>query len=217
MSVRWVVFIGAVAALSSPSTVAARTPKIVVLGDSLTSGRGIGKDAAYPAILQQRLEDSGYKYEVVNAGISGDTSAGGVSRLESALEGNVRILILALGANDGLRGLPPAQLKQNLSQIIERAQARGISVILAGMEAPPNFGAEYTTAFHNVYPALAKQYHLPLVPFLLAGVAGVPELNQRDQMHPTAEGDGIVADTVWKVLEPVAKRLAGRGEGSPGS
>jgi acyl-CoA thioesterase-1 len=108
-------------------------------------------------------------------------------------------------------------LKQNLSQIIERAQSRGISVILAGMEAPPNFGAEYTTAFHNVYPSLAKQYHLPLVPFLLAGVAGIPELNQRDQMHPTAEGDRMVAETVWKVLEPVAKQLAGRGEGSPGS
>jgi acyl-CoA thioesterase-1 len=200
----------------APTSVSAEA-RVVVLGDSLTAGLGLAVDEAYPALLERRLTAAGFRYHVVNAGISGDTSAGGVSRLESALEGNVRILIVALGANDGLRGLPPEQLKQNLSQIIERAQARGISVILAGMEAPPNFGAEYTTAFHNIYPALAKQYHLPLVPFLLAGVAGVPELNQRDQMHPTAEGDRIVADTVWKALEPVAKRLAGRGEGSPGS
>jgi acyl-CoA thioesterase-1 len=203
--------------VSDGQTSAPAEPRVVVLGDSLTAGLGLAVDEAYPALLEQRLTAAGFRYHVINAGISGDTSAGGVSRLESALEGNVRILIVALGANDGLRGLPPEQLKTNLSQIIERAQAREISVILAGMEAPPNFGAEYTTAFHDVYPALAKHYRLPLVPFLLAGVAGIPELNQRDQMHPTAEGDRIVADTVWKALEPVAKRLAGRGERSPGS
>ena len=184
-------------------------PRIVVLGDSLTAGLGLPLDEAYPALLQQRLDAKGLKYQVINAGISGDTSAGGVARLDWALEGNVRVLILALGGNDALRGLPPAELGDNLSTIIERAQARGITVILAGMEAPPNWGTEYTKAFHDVYPSLAKQYHVPLVPFLLAGVAGIDTLNQRDGIHPTAEGDRIVADTVWAVLRPIVEQQTG--------
>ena len=204
-------------------------PRIVVLGDSLTAGLGLPIEDAYPAVLQRRLDAEGPKYHVVNAGISGDTSAGGLSRLDWALEGDVRVLILALGANDGLRGLPISQLKDNLARIIQRAQARGVAVVLTGMEAPPNWGDEYTRAFHDVYPALASQYHVALVPFLLDGVAGIDRLNQRDGMHPTAEGDRIVADTVWRVLQPViaigaiaaaeaaGEQPASRGKGPPGS
>jgi acyl-CoA thioesterase-1 len=202
---------GAVGALDRPARAVAFEPRIVALGDSLTAGLGIAVDEAYPAVLQRRLNDAGLKYHVINAGVSGDTSAGGLTRLEWALDGNVRILIVALGANDGLRGLPVEELTANLSQIIERAQARGIGVILAGMEAPPNYGRPYAAQFHQVYPTLAKKYHVPLVPFLLQGVAGEVRLNQRDGIHPTPEGARIVADTIWTVLEPIAKQAAVRG------
>jgi acyl-CoA thioesterase-1 len=196
-------------------------PRIVVLGDSLTAGLGLSIEDAYPAVLQRRLNAKGLKYHVINAGISGDTSAGGLARVDSALEGDVRILVVALGGNDALRGLPVSQLKDNLARVILRAHARGVTVILAGMEAPPNWGDEYTKAFHEVYPALAAEYHLALVPFLLEGVAGIDRLNQRDGIHPTAEGDRMVADTVWGVLEPVVAAAgdqpASRGKGIPGS
>jgi acyl-CoA thioesterase I len=181
--------------------------RIVVLGDSLTAGLGLPVEQSYPSLLQQRLNKEGFPLEVVNAGVSGDTSAGGLSRLDWALEGNVKVLIVALGGNDGLRGLPVEQLKGNLAQIIERAQARGIRVILAGMEAPPNYGRDYIVAFHKVYPALAQQYKVPLVRFLLEGVAGSQTLNQPDGIHPTAEGARIVADHVWSVLKPVLDDL----------
>ncbi len=178
-------------------------PRIVVLGDSLTAGLGLSVEDAYPSVLQRRLDAERLKFQVINAGISGDTSAGGLSRLDWALEGDVRVLIVALGGNDALRGLPVSQLRDNLGRIIQRAQARGVKVILAGMEAPPNWGDEYTKAFHDVYPALAAQYRVALVPFLLDGVAAVERLNQRDGIHPTAQGHRIVADTVWKALQPV--------------
>jgi len=181
-------------------------PRIVVLGDSLTAGLGLPASQSYPTLLQQRLNDAGLRYEVVNAGVSGDTSAGGLSRLEWALQGDVRILIVALGGNDALRALPVEELKQNLAEIIERAQARGITVILAGMEAPTNWGREYDLAFHKVYPALAAGYHLPLIPFLLKDVAGIERLNQSDGIHPTAAGARIVADNVWAILRPTAER-----------
>src|SRR4029077_345050 len=142
-------------------------PRIAVLGDSLTAGLGVAKAASYPSLLQDKLDAAGLDFEIVNAGVSGDTSAGGLARLDWALDGDVRVLIVALGGNDGLRGLPAAELRANLARIIERAQARGIAVVLAGMEAPPNFGREYVTEFHQVYPALARQYHAALVPFLL--------------------------------------------------
>jgi acyl-CoA thioesterase-1 len=185
-----------------------------VLGDSLTAGLGLPIAAAYPSLLQQRLKADGLDLEVVNAGVSGDTSAGGLARLDWALQGDVRVLIVALGGNDALRGLPAEQLQRNLSEIIERAQAKGVAVILAGMEAPPNYGRDYIVTFHKVYPTLAKQYHLAFVPFLLQGVAGTEGLNQRDGIHPTAEGARIVADTVWDVLKPIAEA---RGRGRPGS
>ena len=193
-------------------------PRIVALGDSLTAGLGLPIAAAYPSLLERRLEAAGLDFEVVNAGVSGDTSAGGLERLDWALQGDVRVLILALGGNDALRGLTPAQLQSNLAQAITRAQARGISVILAGMEAPPNYGRDYAVAFHKVYPALAAQYHVALVPFLLQSVAGNEALNQRDGIHPTVAGARIVADNVWAVLKPIAEaqRDAPHG-GRPGS
>jgi acyl-CoA thioesterase-1 len=193
---------------AAPAPIAS-APRIVILGDSLTAGLGLPIDRAYPALLGKRLKQEGLNYEVVNAGVSGDTSAGGLSRLDWALSGDVRILIVALGGNDALRGLPVEELKQNLSTIIERAQARHITVILAGMEAPPNFGRDYIVAFHKVYPALAQKYHVALVPFLLQGVAGIDRLNQRDGIHPTAEGARIVADNVWAALKPIVDKQRG--------
>lgn len=198
---------GAPAPAAAPAHAASRA-RIVCLGDSLTAGLGLPIEQAYPSLLQQRLDASGLDYEVVNAGVSGDTSAGGLSRFEWAMQGDVKILIVALGGNDGLRGLPPEALKRNLAEIIERAQARHIRVILAGMEAPPNYGPQYLVSFHKVYPALASEYHVPLVPFLLEHVAGVARLNQPDGIHPTAEGARIVADNVWAVLKPIAESEA---------
>jgi acyl-CoA thioesterase-1 len=180
-------------------------PRVVMLGDSLTAGLGLAPDEAYPHLIQERIDAERLPYEVVNAGVSGDTSAGGLSRLDWALEGNVRVMVVALGGNDALRGLPAEELRKNLSTIIERAQARQIKVVLAGMEAPPNFGQGYIVSFHQVYPALANTYNVPLIPFLLQGVAGIEGLNQRDGIHPTAEGARIVADNVWTVLRPMLK------------
>ena len=185
-------------------------PRVVVLGDSLTAGLGLSADEAYPALLQQRLDTAGLTYHVVNAGVSGDTSAGGLSRLDWALDGDVRVLIVALGGNDALRGLPVTELRHNLSAIIEQAQARGIRVILAGMEAPPNFGRSYTVEFHEVYREVAKKYGIAFLPFLLEGVAGIESLNQRDGIHPTAQGARSVADNVWAVLRPILEDHAGR-------
>jgi acyl-CoA thioesterase I len=190
----------------SPSRAATLRRRIVILGDSLTAGLGLQPEQAYPALLQKRVNDLGLDYEVVNAGVSGDTSAGGLSRLRWALDGDVRVLVVALGGNDALRGLPVDELRQNLSRIIEAAQARKVTVILAGMEAPPNFGDQYFVSFHQVYPELASKYRVKLVPFLLEHVAGIESLNQRDGIHPTAAGDRIVADNVWTVLKPVLAR-----------
>jgi acyl-CoA thioesterase I len=179
-------------------------PKIVFLGDSLTAGLGLLENQAYPALLQQKLDAEGYGWEVLNEGISGDTSAAGLQRIDWALnQSDVRILVLELGANDGLRGLPIGEMKKNLAAIIERAQEKRISVLLAGMEAPPNFGPEYTVSFRQVYRDLAKQYKVTLLPFLLDKVAGNAALNQSDGIHPNVEGSRIVADTVWNVLKPM--------------
>ncbi|MEN3336647.1 MAG: acyl-CoA thioesterase [Acidobacteriota bacterium] len=183
-------------------------PKVIVLGDSLTAGLGLVPTESFPAVLQRRIDDARLPFDVVNAGVSGDTSAGGLRRLDWSLQDGARVLVLALGANDGLRGLPVRELKRNLASVIERAQAKGIVVVLAGMEAPPNYGAEYATAFRQAYRDLAKQYHVPLVPFLLDRVAGQPGLNQADGIHPNVRGAQIVADTVWAVLKPELERLS---------
>jgi acyl-CoA thioesterase-1 len=183
-------------------------PKIAVLGDSLTAGLGLLETQSYPALLQQKIDADGFEYEVVNAGVSGDTSAGGLRRLDWVLQEDVRVLIVALGANDGLRGLSVGEMKQNLGQIIETARARHVLVILAGMEAPPNYGAEYATAFRTAYRELARQYRVPLIPFLLDKVAGEAALNQADGIHPNPAGAKIVADTVWSVLKPMLDQMS---------
>lgn len=185
----------------------AQRPRVVALGDSLTAGLGLSQAEAYPALLQKRIDDAGLGFEIVNAGVSGDTSAGGVRRLDWVLGENTRVLIVALGANDGLRGLPVEQMKNNLETIITRAKARSIEVILAGMEAPPNFGPEYTTEFRNAFRDLARKHDLVFVPFLLDRVAGQSQLNQGDGIHPNAQGAEILAGTVWAVLEPMLTRL----------
>src|SRR5258708_11424873 len=178
--------------------------KIVVLGDSLTAGLGLADSQAYPARLQEKLRAARYDWDVVNAGVSGDTSAAGLARLDWALDqDNIRILVLELGANDGLRGLPVDEMQKNLSAIIERAQAKHISVLLAGMEAPPNFGPDYTVSFRQAYRDLAAHYHVPFLPFLLDNVAGHTGLNQADGIHPNEQGARIVADTVWTKLKPM--------------
>ena len=183
-------------------------PLVVALGDSLTAGLGLDVDEAYPARLERALRDDGHAVTVVNAGVSGDTSAAGLSRTEWALEGDVRILILALGGNDGLRGLPADQLKRNLSRILALAAERGIRVLLAGMEAPPNFGAAYTAEFRAVFADLAREHDVAFMPFLLAGVAADPALNQADGIHPNAAGAAIVAARVRDALEPLLPALA---------
>jgi len=182
-------------------------PKIVALGDSLTVGLGLPESESYPSLLQNKLDEDGYAYEIVNSGISGDTSAGGLRRLDWALEGDVRVLILALGANDGLRGLSVAEMKQNLTRIINRAREKNIVVILAGMEAPPNYGPEYVQQFRAAYREISAKERILLIPFLLDKVAGQPSLNQPDGIHPNAEGARIVAETVWPVLRSVLDQM----------
>ena len=176
---------------------------IVALGDSLTAGLGVGADEAYPALLEARLRRDGFTYRVVNAGVSGDTSAGGLRRIDWALRLSPAVVIVALGANDGLRGQPPDALRGNLTRIIERAQAAGAHVLLAGMRVPPNYGDDYARAFARVYPAVAKATGVPLAPFLLDGVAGNPRLNQADGIHPTAEGQHRIAEVLWPYLKPL--------------
>jgi len=197
-----------VAIIAMAATAAARdaTPRIVALGDSLTSGRGIGKADAYPAVLQDRLEDEGYDYKVVNAGVSGDTTARALRRYRDALESDVRILIVALGANDGLRGVAVDQLKSNLSVIIEEAQRRDISVLLVGMDALPVHGWAYSLAFHRAYEDLAARYRVPLVPSVLVNVMTNPALMQSDRVHPNEAGARAIASLIWPHLQPLLKK-----------
>jgi acyl-CoA thioesterase-1 len=182
--------------------------RIVCLGDSLTSGHGIGAAASFPALLHQRVRRAGFPYEVVNAGVSRSTSADAVARLDRALEGDVRVLIVALGANDGLRGVPVPQLIANLSHIIETAQKRDIAVLLCGMEALPIHGWPYTVAFHKAYVDVAARYNIPLVPFILLNIIGNPGLMQADRAHPNAKGAQAIADVIWPYLERVLTTTA---------
>jgi acyl-CoA thioesterase-1 len=201
-----------VAAASSTNAANANAPRIVFLGDSLTAGYGLDKDQSVPSLIQKRLQEAGYPYEVVNAGVSGDTSAGGLSRLDWSLAGDVKVLVVELGANDGLRGLPVMELKRNLTEIIARAQAKGIKVILTGMEAPPNFGAAYTSEFRDVYRQLSREHDVTFVPFYLEGVAGIPSLNIADGIHPNPEGSRIVEKTIWSALEPLLVKWTAGGK-----
>jgi acyl-CoA thioesterase-1 len=184
----------------------------VAFGDSLTAGYGLPEGQSYPALLQKRLSSEGYQYEVVNAGVSGDTSAGGVRRIDWALEGEVRILILELGANDILRGLPVAQMKENLVQIIQRAKARGVKVLIAGMEAPTGSGTDYRRDVHDAYLSLAREPDVAFIPFFLDRVAGIESLNQTDGIHPNARGTEVVAETVYRALLPLLDKASGSGQ-----
>jgi acyl-CoA thioesterase-1 len=179
---------------------------VVVLGDSLAVSPSSTDNFA--TVLQQRLEAERYRWRIVNAGVGGALTADGVQRLDSALTSDTRILVLELGANDGLRGIPTKTVEQNLATMIERAQARGIRVLLCGMETPPAHGWEYTVAFHRVFPSLASRYGVTLVPFLLAGVALNSSLNGPDGIHPNAAGARQIADTLWPYLERLIQQTA---------
>ena len=178
---------------------------VVALGDSLTAGLGVAADEAFPARLQARLRAEGYDYRVVNAGVSGDTTAGGLRRVDWALRAHPDVVIVALGANDGLRGQSPQAIRANLEEIVARLQASGARVLLVGMRLPPNYGAEYTKEFEAVFPAVARRAKIVLMPFLLDGVAADPRLNQADGIHPTAAGQQMIADRLWPYLRPLLR------------
>jgi acyl-CoA thioesterase-1 len=200
------------AALTSAALWAEDAPKandtqqrVVVLGDSITAGYGLDPDEAYPALLQRKIDAAGLPYRVANAGVSGDTTAGGLRRVAWALAQGADVLVVALGGNDGLRGIPPEQTEQNLSGIIDKAREKNpaLRVVVAGMQMPSNLGEDYTRAFQQLFPKVAQAKKATLVPFLLEGVGGDEKLNQADRIHPTAEGQAKVADNVWKVLQGV--------------
>jgi len=178
-------------------------PILVAFGDSLTEGSGVDPASNYPAKLQIRLDRAAHRYQVVNEGIGGDTSAQGLNRADAVVSLNPAIIIVEFGANDGLRGIPVAATRLNLEEIVRKFQSAGIQVVLAGMEMPPNYGPEYTRSFREIFQSLSKSLKVPLIPFFLDGVGGHPELNQEDGIHPTAEGYDIVVENVWKVLEPL--------------
>ena len=189
---------------ASPAAPNETLPKIVAFGDSLTAGYGLQPAESYPALLQKLIDADGFKYEVVNAGVSGDTSAGGVRRIDWSLDaGGVRFVILELGANDFLRGQPVAETKKNLSAIIERSKSRGARVLLAGMYTTTEMGGDYEGQIDGAFKSLAREHGVALIPFFLEGVAGKTELNQQDGIHPNAEGTRLVAATVYRYLKPM--------------
>lgn len=183
--------------------------RLVVLGDSIAAGYGLDPEDAFPALLQKRIDETGVPYQVVNAGVSGDTTAGGVRRISWILKQPLHVLLLELGGNDGLRGISPEETEKNLLQIIEktRAQYPEAKIVIAGMQMPANMGPAYNEKYRELFGAVAKRTGSLLIPFLLEGVGGRPELNQPDRIHPTAEGHKIVAENVWKVLKPVLTRV----------
>ena len=191
--------------LKTPAVAASR-PKIIAFGDSLTAGFGLTERESYPYLLQERLNADGYNYEVVNAGVSGDTSLGGLERIDWVLEqDNVEVLILELGANDLLRGIPVARMKASLDQIIRKAKAKKVTVLLCGMLAPPTMGAEYQRNYLSAFPDLANEHDVAYLPFLLENVAMKRELNQADGIHPNSEGTKIMMENIYKELKPLLK------------
>jgi acyl-CoA thioesterase-1 len=181
---------------------------ILFLGDSISAGLGVQPEQAFPALIEQKIHRANLPFEVVNAGLSGDTSAGGLRRVDWLLQKTVDVLVLELGANDGLRGLPVAAMELNLQGIIDRVKAKNpqVKIVIAGMQIPPNLGADYTAAFRAAFADLAQKNHAALIPFLLEGVGGHVEFTQRDQIHPTPDGHKIVAENVWRVLEPLLRK-----------
>ena len=192
----------------APATVTnTKAPKIIAFGDSLTIGLGLTERESYPSLLQEKLKADGYEYQIINAGVSGDTSAGGLGRIDWALDQpNIEILILELGANDMLKGQPVPQMKDNLRQIIKRAKAKNVKVLLCGMLAPPSLGADYSREYAAAFRDLAKEEQVAFLPFFLEGVGGVKSLNQSDGIHPNAEGARRVSETVYKSLTPLLKK-----------
>lgn len=182
-----------------------KTSTILFFGNSLTAGYGLDTDEAFPALIQNRLDSLDYDYKVINAGLSGETTAGGLGRIDWILKQPVDIFVLELGANDGLRGVPLKETKANLQKIIDKVWEKNpeTKIVLAGMQIPPNIGKEYTADFKEIFPELADENDIELIPFLLQDVAGNPELNQNDGIHPTAEGAKIVAENVWENLKPL--------------
>jgi acyl-CoA thioesterase-1 len=191
---------------SVPTQPTPETAVIVAFGDSLTAGPGVDPSDTYPALLERRLRQNGYSYRVVNEGVSGDTSSEAVRRINQVFLPNTKIMVLALGVNDGLRGMPTTTLEQNLATIIERAQSRDIAVLLCGMEAPPLKGFAYSIEFHRVYTRLAERYNVTLVPFFLLTIFGNPDLTIGDGAHPNAEGHKRIAEVLWPYLEPMLSK-----------
>ncbi|MEO8418654.1 MAG: arylesterase [Methylophilaceae bacterium] len=201
------IVLNAVIASSGLAATPATAPTILVYGDSLSAAYGIPRDQGWVALLQQHLESQGLPHRVANASISGETTSGGASRMKSVLEQyQPDIVLLELGANDGLRGLPLADIQRNLVAMIEASQAAKARVVLLGMKIPPNYGPHYTRQFAECYAMLAQRYHLPLVTFFLTGIAGRPELVLDDGLHPTAAAQPMILNTVWKVLQPELDR-----------
>ncbi|MGI8889521.1 MAG: arylesterase [Chthoniobacterales bacterium] len=196
-------FVAALVALLLATPVFGKT--ILFLGDSLTAGLGVEQAQAYPALIQEKIQEKNLPFEVINAGLSGDTTAGGLARLDWVLQKKIDVLFLALGANDGLRGLPVMEMKKNLQAIVDRVKAKNpeVKIVIAGMRMPPNLGSDYAASFQQVYSDIARDNHATLVPFLLEGVGGHIDLNQPDHIHPTAAGHKVVANMVWLVLEPL--------------
>ena len=182
---------------------------VLFFGDSLTAGYGLDPAQAFPALIQAKIAAHGWDFQVVNAGLSGETTAGGLRRIDWVLQRPIAVLVLALGANDGLRGLPLADTKRNLQAIIDRTRQKypQVKIVLAGMQMPPNLGREYTTGFRTIFPDLAAANAATLMPFLLEGVGGIPSLNLPDGMHPNPDGHKIIAENVWQVLEPILQSL----------
>ncbi len=195
---------------ATPPLATGARPSVVFLGTSLTAGLGLEPEQAYPALIQQKIDSAGLGFRVINAGVSGETSAGARRRVDWLLREPVAVLVVETGANDGLRGLPPDSLRANIQAVLNRAQAStpAPKLVILGMRVPPNYGRAYTEGFQAVYPELARENGAELVPFLLDGVGGIPRLNQADGIHPTAEGQRVMAKTVWKVLEPVLRGKA---------
>ncbi|MEO8427518.1 MAG: arylesterase [Verrucomicrobiota bacterium] len=197
------------ASVSASVGIGAERKTIVVFGDSLAAGFGLDLSEAFPALLQRKIDKVGWNFSVINAGVSGDTSAGGLRRIDWVLKRKVDLLLLELGGNDGLRGIPVEVTKTNLQAIIDRSKQKHprLQIVIAAMQMPPNMGDEYKDAFQNIFPDLAKANNAALVPFLLEGVGGKPELNLPDRIHPTADGHKIVAENVWKILQPALEKM----------
>lgn len=191
--------------LMSCNIAEAQQQTILFFGDSITAGYGLDEEQAFPALIQQKIDSLGAEHNVVNAGLSGETTAGGARRVDWILRQEMDIFVLGLGGNDGLRGIDPANTKENLETIISKVKAKNpdIKIVLTGMEAPPNLGEQYTNRFRQLFSDIAEQYELTFIPFLLEGVAGDRELNQPDGIHPTAEGQQIIADNIWEYLKPM--------------